>query len=384
MTNKSVIYLNYSPYENSGHILDYLLENFERVYLFSIAFHTLGNNVQYNKLTIYQKGKVIKEEYMHYLRVPEALVFFFIPVRSTLNALQIIKRIFSIKQKYGKIDVYFTVNAFTASVGRLLKWLGVVKQTVFWVWDYYPPTHPSAFANCMRWLYWQFDKFATYSDKVVYLHKRLADVRRAKGVIDPKTKTIVVPIGTGEILPIKKKNLSEIKIGFIGVLKKSQGLEMLIGSGEHLSQHFKKVIFEIVGAGPDSELFQSMAKNSKKVKYNFYGLTDEKKYEKILYNSTIGVAPYKPGEGTVSKYTDPGKPKRYLESNLPVLTTNVIEFAKELEEYKAGATINYGDSKSFSEGVKRILKNYDSYVRGVIKLHKKYYYKEIYKKLFDL
>src|SRR5258706_8625965 len=206
MTNKSVIYLNYSPYENSGHILDYLLENFENVYLFSLAFHVLGNKAQYNKLTIYQKQKMIKEEYMYYLRVPEKLVFLFIPLRSTINALQIIKRLLAIKQKYGKIDVYFTVNAFTASVGRVLKWLGIVKQTVFWVWDYYPINHPNTFANCMRWLYWQFDKFATYSDKVVYLHKRLAEVRIQLNVISKDSKYCIVPIGMGEILPIKKKN----------------------------------------------------------------------------------------------------------------------------------------------------------------------------------
>ena len=37
----SIIYVNYSPYENSGKILDYLLENFKYVFLFTLGFHNI-------------------------------------------------------------------------------------------------------------------------------------------------------------------------------------------------------------------------------------------------------------------------------------------------------------------------------------------------------
>jgi hypothetical protein len=60
----SVVYVNYSPYENSGKILDYLLENFEYVFLFSIAFHPLGKKQKTNKISIFKKGKIIKESSM--------------------------------------------------------------------------------------------------------------------------------------------------------------------------------------------------------------------------------------------------------------------------------------------------------------------------------
>jgi len=56
----SIVYVNYSPYENSGKILDYILENFQYVYLFSIGFHNLVNKRSYNNLTVYKDGKYIE------------------------------------------------------------------------------------------------------------------------------------------------------------------------------------------------------------------------------------------------------------------------------------------------------------------------------------
>jgi glycosyltransferase involved in cell wall biosynthesis len=382
MRKRSIVYLNYSPYENSGHILEYLLENFESVYLFSLAFHTLGNKSK-NKFTIYKKGKLVSEEYLFYLTVPESLVFFFIPFRSILNALQIIRKILTIKKDYGKLDVFFTVNAFTATLGRILKKFHIVNETVFWVWDYYPINHPSILATIMRWIYWQFDKYATYSDRVVYLHKHLVEIRKSKGLINKNAKCLVIPIGTGERLPVIKKEMKKIKIGFIGVLKQSQGIDMLIDSAATLSNRFKNISFEIIGSGPDEELFRKRAKNTTHVKYHFYGLTSEEKFRKILYNCTIGISPYTPDKSTVSRYTDPGKPKRYLEFNLPVITTGVFDFSKEIERYRAGMVIRYDDYEGFADALTIILKNYSKFTKDVVRLHQKYYYKKLYTSLFS-
>jgi len=60
---KSVIYVNYSPYENSGKILDYLLENFDYVFLFSLGFYNLKNKKRYNTLFIYKKKKLLKKPF---------------------------------------------------------------------------------------------------------------------------------------------------------------------------------------------------------------------------------------------------------------------------------------------------------------------------------
>ncbi len=382
MYKKSIVYVNYSPYENSGHILDYLLENFEKVFLFTIAFHALGNSKSLNKFSIYEKGKLIKEEYLYYMRVPQKFVFFLIPIRSMMNAIQIFSRLIKLKKTYGSIDIFFTVNAFTATLGKILKKLNAVKKTIFWVWDYYPAKHPNLSVSIMRWLYWQFDKYATSSDKIAYLSKKMAEVRKDAGVINKSKKCIIVPIGTGKNLPAEEKNLNEPRIGFIGVLKKSQGIDMLLNSSKVLAESFDNLTFDIIGSGPDEELFKVKAKDLSGISYNFYGLVSEKKFKDILHNATIGIAPYSPGHSTVSKYTDPGKAKRYLECNLPVITTSVTDFSREIEKNGAGIVIKYGDQQALVKAIRKIIKNYKDYVNNAIKLNKQYYYRNIYPAIF--
>ncbi|MFX0141775.1 MAG: glycosyltransferase, partial [Candidatus Hodarchaeota archaeon] len=370
------------PYENSGHILDYLLENFHSVYLFSIAFHALGRAKVSNKISIFKKGKLITEKCLYYMSVPEIFVFLFVPIRSVVNLIQIIFNSMIIHKKYGKISYFFSVNGYTAFVGLLLKKMGIVGKTIFWVWDYYPVNDTCLFVNFMRWLYWHFDKFATYSDKVIYLNKRLVEVRKAAKLISKNARYPLVPIGMGEVLPVRPKNLEKIKIGFIGVLKKSQGIDMLIDSAGMISRNFTNFSFEIIGSGPDELYFKRRAEKSA-VKFNFYGFVSENKFKDILYDCTIGVAPYSPGRSNVSRYSDPGKVKRYLEFNLPSIITDVFEFSKELEKSGAGLIIKYGDNKALTDAIKKIVSNYKSYVGNTVKLHNKFYYRNIYSKMFD-
>lgn len=382
MSNKSIIYVNYSPYENSGHMLDYILENFEWVFLFVIAFHPLNGKRNLNRYVVYHHGRQILEQDLYYMTVPQRLVFFLIPVRSTMNIIQILWKSFLIFLKHGRVDIFLSVNAFTSCFGMFLKLIGIVKHTVFWVWDYYPIHHPSKVICIMRWMYWQLDKLATFSDRTAFLTHRLADTRIDAGVISKNFKYLIVPIAMGHILPVRQKKLSKIKIGFIGVLKKSQGLDMLFDCSDKLFNEFgKKISFEIIGSGPDEKYFKQRARTSP-VKCNFYGLVSDKEFKNILYNCTLGIAPYTPEDSNVSRYGDPGKVKRYLELNLPSITTNVFEFSHELKKRNAGIVVKYNTASDLISAIKRIQKKYDYYVKNVINLHKDLRYVEIYRKMF--
>lgn len=380
---KTIVYINFTPYENSGNILDYILEDFQNVIVFSLKFHSLSGDVHTNQIQIFKKGGLVKTYKLFQLPVPRSVLFLLLPIRSLLLLLQIVAYVVLLKIKFKKIDYYFTVNAFTAWIGIILKKLGAVSKTIFWVWDYYPPIHEDKIVMFMRWVYWQFDKASTNSDKVIFLNERLESLRRDIGILPNYKKYSIIPIGTN---PINKKAVKEskkVKLIFLGVLKKSQGIEIVFKTGNELIKKFKNVELHIVGSGPDEEYFKKLAKKSN-LPTTFYGYINEnEKINEILSGSNIGIACYIPDPSNVSYYGDPSKIKLYLSYGLPVITTNVFEFSNKIKEEKAGIILDYNNQNEFIEAISKILKGESLFSKNALTLSRKYYYKKIYKKLFS-
>lgn len=379
---KNIIYVNYSPYENAGKILDFLIENFDLVFLFSIGFYNLKNKNRYNDLIVYNKGHLINHYLLFQIPIPIKLTFLLLPLQSFLIFIQIFVYSFWLKSKYGKIETFFSVNAFTSWIGLMLKRVGIVKKTVFWVWDYYPPTHKNKVIAIIRSIYWQFDRISSHSDRVVFLSKKLIDLRKNIGVIPQNSNFQIVPIGTDNLLIKPGKKTNPIVFAFIGVLKKSQGLEVIFDNAAVITKRFPKAIYEIIGSGPDEEYFKEKAINSK-IKSKFYGYLDEKTLNEVLRKCTIGIATYVKDKGNVSHYSDPGKVKLYLSLGLPIIATDVFEFAHEIEKAKAGVIINTDNPKEVLEGTKRIMSDYDKYSANALELSRKFFYKKIYPKIFS-
>ena len=156
--NQSIIYVNFAPYENAGRILDFLNEQFSLVILFSFDFHKLNNKSQSNKITIFKNGEETKSFLLFKLPTPEILLFITLPFIALVIFLNILWYSFKFRREYGKFNYYLTVNAFTAWIGNLLRNFKLVKKTIFWVWDYYPPGSEDWRIRLARWAYWRFDK----------------------------------------------------------------------------------------------------------------------------------------------------------------------------------------------------------------------------------
>lgn len=380
---KTIIYVNYSPYENSGKILDYLLDNFENVCLFSLGFHNLNDERVFNQLIIYKNGKEKKKLYLFQFPISTKFVHAFIPFRSVMTFFEIIAYSFWLKRKFKKINIYFTVNAFTAWIGRILKGAGIVDKTIFWVWDYYPPIHENKFVMFMRYIYWQFDKISSHSDVVTFVNNRLLTLRKDIGIYDEKARYPIVPIGTDKLVIPKKKSIKPLRFGFIGVLKKTQGVGIVFKNADALLKEFGEISYEIIGSGPDENLFKKMAKKSK-ISVKFYGYLSGESFNEVLSKSLIGIATYTPEPGNVSQYGDPGKIKRYLSLGIPVITTNLVEISEEIDRSKAGVVIDYNNSQDLIDGVRKILNNYSAYSKNAYRLSKKYYYRKIYPEMFRM
>lgn len=381
--NSSIIYVNYSPYENSGKILDFLLENFETVVLFSLGFHNIKKKEKNNQLFIYHKGVLKAERSLFQMKLPSQLLFVTLPLRSLITALEIIIYSYILRRKYGSFDIFFSVNAFTSWIGILIKKLGIVSKTVFWVWDYYPPNHQSKIITLVRKIYWYFDKWSTTSsDRVVFINKRLLDLRKSIGVVSKQANYPVISIGT-DYFDVRVREAKNIVLGFIGVVKRSQGLDVIFDNADIIFKNFPEARFEIIGSGPEEEYFRNKAKNTS-LPVIFHGYFAGDGFDKAFKNCTIGIAPYQPDSSNVSHYGDAGKVKLYLSLGLPVIITDVFTFSKEVEKNKAGVIIRYGNSEDLIGAIKKIMSDYKTYQKNALALGRKFYYKNIYPEMFKV
>ncbi len=382
--NETIIYVNFSPYENAGRILDYLLETFETVILFSFNFHKLGKKQKSSKIITYRNNQILSTHTLFQLPldIPGSMVFILLPIRSAIIAVQVLWHSYFLKRRFSHIEYYFTVNAFTAWLGIVLKRLKTVNKTIFWVWDYYPPLHGSKIINLMRWLYWQYDKASIVSDKLVFLNQRLLDLRKDIGILPQSATYPIIPIGT-KPQSVSHKTPQTIVLGLLGVQKKSQGLDLLFDNAELLTKTFPSMRLEVIGAGPDEQYFHKRAKETV-LPTTFYGfLPQDKEIEKIISDWSIGIAPYVPEEGNVVYYTDPSKIKYYFSYGVPVITTRVFRFSEEIEKNEAGIIINY-DINEFIDAIKKILSDYTTYSKNAKEVGNKYYYKKLYPEMFNV
>lgn len=377
---RSIIYVNFAPYENAGRILDFLLKRFRLVILFSFNFHKLNDTNQSNYIRIYQDGKIQKERKLFELPTPEALLFLTLPLIMFLIALQTIWHILKLKKHYGRFEYYLTVNAFTAWLGNLLRSLQVVTTTIFWVWDYYPPGYPDWRIRLARWGYWQFDRWSTTgASSVIFLNKRLMELRQKIGVLPKRKKYPIVPIGTnpGQIVYSRRKI-----IGHLGVLKQSQGLDFLFDAYPEILKKIPDLKVEIVGSGPDEAHFKERAKNFPGL-VKFYGFVkEEDRVDTIIRSWRAGIATYVPDKSNPAFWTDPSKMKAYISQGVPVVTTAIAPFSEEINIHQAGRVVTYGQITDLVEAIDSLLKESKAYKARAFDLAKRYEYQKLYPKLF--
>ena len=334
-------------------------------------------------LIIYKKGKIVYQTRLFQTFVYPPLAFLLLPLRSLVIFLQILFHTYRLNSLYGPFDIYFTVNAFIAWTGIILRNLGLVKKTVFWVWDYYPPIDKNKIVMFMRWLYWQFDKPASQkADSVVFLNHNLLKLRKRLGILPSRKHYEIVEIGTNPVVKHTKKNTKKkVRIVFLGVLKKIQGLDLFFDAASLIYRKHPNISLDIIGGGPDEVYFQKRA-HTIPIPVTFHGyIADESCVDRIISKCHIGIAPYKPDKSNCMYFTDPSKIKRYIGLGLPVITTNVFEFSKKIDTYHAGFVIPY-TPQALSNAIDISIKNYSKLAKQAYSLSRQYYYASLYEKLF--
>lgn len=346
--------------ENSGNVKEYFLRRSENFYILkTAAFHsnrpTYFESYSKSKMTFSHKLHFYKGDRWIYKYFFSLVYYFYVMFKYIRNISQI--NIVVIH------PLYCTFNRFFS--------LFINFKLVFWIWDFFPQN--KGLMSVYHMLVNHYNKSLNY---FLYLSPYINRIYNLK---DGKIR-ILAPFG------LKKKYAkSEVysnkrfSLGFIGIIKKGQGLEKIF---DYLSKVNHNVILNIIGEGPELNYYTKIAKELKiEHKVKFWGFLKEEKIKSVFRRVDIGVALYDNSNMNVSKYSDSGKIKLFLEYGLPVLVTKTNYFYHEIKKYNAGRVITRTDE--IEGAIADIENNFKQYANGVKSLIKKYKYISIYDRYFD-
>ena len=319
-----------------------------------------------------QKGKLIKEKKTG-RPLPELLLYL-------QNAILTFYWLIFAPKK----NLVIGVDGFNAFCAWLIKKIGKAEKVVFYTIDYVPQRFKNPLLNK---IYHLIDSFSVrHCDYVWNLSPVMIKEREKKGVEKKyRKKQITVPIGTNlnvKRLPFEKINRYEI--AFMGHLRPGQGAEFLLKTMPEVLKKIPQLSLVFIGTGPLEKTLKRKAlklKINKKVKFTGF-IKSHTKMQTRLSQAAIAIAPYVDDKKNYTRYTDPGKPKAYLASGLPVIITDIVQIAKDINKNKAGIAISF-QKKALIKAIISLLKSGQKlkiYRKNALWLAKKFSWEKIFKK----
>lgn len=287
-----------------------------------------------------------------------------------------------------KWNLYVGMDGLCILVGNILKFFRKVAHTVYWAIDFVPKNR---FEN--EWKNKIYHAINTHgyknSDEMWDLSPRMAEAReKYLGLKKTDYKKIqVVPYGMylDRIKRFSYEKCEQNTLVFMGHIKKSQGVQIVIQALPKLIRTNKKIKLKIIGTGP---YIEDLKKLTKKLKVDthcvFLGRIEKHlDVEKEIAKSVISFAPYIRKLDKWTYYADPGKVKTYLACGVPVIMTNLPWNSKEIEENKCGLIVSENPS-DLLKAVQLLLQpqmNMD-YRKNAIRYARSFDYGEMFRLLF--
>lgn len=361
MKYKSVCFISNESIRNMGNMQEYLRENCE----YLVTFHYPHGYLPKAAYTdIYKKG--IHQETITFpkVRIPNnTLKQFVYLMYVTYIFLRFVPRGSFVLSE----NPLFCL--FTGPVSAMKR-----LRTVFWVGDYYPEAK-----GMFRVFTGMSDFLIRHHPYIAYASEPLRKKYESMLTIDPHVRLRQV-IGLGirkRFVSVRKKTDGKVmRLGFIGVIRKQQGLELVFS----YLKHAQGVTLEVIGDGYWRPYYESLAKEAGVgSRVRFYGFVEDP--DPIIRKWDVGLAPYEQGADMLSQYAEPTKIKDYLSYGLPVITTPTTYIARDVASFHAGEVIEE-TSASLSEAVSAIRKSYASYTGGVERMVSKYEYTRWYDRKF--
>jgi glycosyltransferase involved in cell wall biosynthesis len=240
-------------------------------------------------------------------------------------------------------DLYVGGDNLLALPGLYLRGRGRVGKVVLYSIDF----SPQRFRNpVMNKIYHGVDAFVSRRvDAIWNVSEAIGRARDKRDGRGSAARQIVVPVGA-HVARIARKPLaqaSRTQIAFMGVLLEKQGLQLAIEALPGVRAKVPTARLLVLGDGPyASELKRLARTHGVQDSVEFAGFIEShEEIEDRLADSALAVAPYVPDATSFTRFADPGKLKTYLACGLPIVLTDVPEFAQTIAAGGAGSIVPY-------------------------------------------
>jgi len=289
----------------------------------------------------------------------------------------------------GKYELFIGVESVAAIIGGILKKMGLVNKTVYYISDWSPVRYKNPVLN---WLYIKTDLLACrWSDFIWNYTYTISEARRdiLQFDMDKIGKELWVPFGfipDGVTLP-DEKDIDRRRMVFCGGLGPENGVDLIIESLPLVKEQIPDIKIDIFGSGSEGENLKRGAEDldvTDCITWHGY-VSDRKEILSHYLRASISLAPYAPLENSVKKYGDVMKIRDSIGCGLPVITTTVPPSHKEVQEKMLGEVIDF-TSQALSAAIIRLLTNDEYYFamrRRVIAASKEGLWENIYGRTLD-
>lgn len=347
-----------------------------------VAYITMGVQKKRTVGEYYENGVKVWEQTLSYTFLAKKAIYWLIfPISvaimwftPVLLAIRLAKR--------SKVKFNIFIGEFYIGVicGLILKKMGMVKKIIYWDSDWFP-YQPRKKVKLLTYIsnsiiFPYLDRFsAERADLIWNFNKRIIEARhlRWKGnkLKIAEEESMPPPLTLRRKKVVLPNRNEQKKIGFLGVLRPGQGVELGIEAIANLKKQNVNVFLEIVGTSSYEQYLKDYAEKlgvSDRVTFNGF-VKEEKKVEEILQECVCALALFQGGKENYTYYTWPSKVGFYLECGLPVLITKSTAVADDVEEQKMGIVVE-SNLESVSRAIKTLVSNpklYEEYSQNAIK-----------------
>lgn len=266
------------------------------------------------------------------------------------------------KIKKDKIDIYIGVECINAIFGILLKKIGYVDKTIYYVFDWAPNRYINPLMNG---LYIWLDKIATYySDYTWNITYTIGEARRdvLKYNVNRMSPQIYVPycVNFDDSKILSDEEIDTNLIVYSGGLIKENGADLLLIAYRIVMKQFPDTRLLIIGGGYgiEQDMKKYVVEHSMQKNVVFTGyIAEENKIIDLQCRGAIGVAPYPFIKGSRKPYGDVIKVRMYFACGLVTITTPVPPVSREIYEEQLGFRTKDDSPEEIAKGMCLFLGN---------------------------